>query len=119
MWSLGGCRIPHLERFQPRWYVYESHNSGAQSCWRMSSFENLALEMRRRSENLLRRFQDTEPPLEGVLHRASITSQARFLAGSAVSASQISLSTAAKDFFVTVKSSGGLPKSYHCERMPP
>ena len=44
--------MPHLEKFQPHWYVSGFHDSDAQSCWRMKSSGHPALEMRRKSKNL-------------------------------------------------------------------
>lgn len=64
-----GHRTPRLGKFQPHLCVCESHDSIAQSCLRMKFSGRPTLEMRKISENLTGRFQDTEPPLGSVWHR--------------------------------------------------
>ena len=64
-----GHRTPRLGKFQPHLCVCESHDSIAQSCLRMKFSGPPTLEMRKISENLPGRFQDTEPPLGSVWPR--------------------------------------------------
>ena len=60
----------HSERFRPRWYVSEFHDSISQSCWKMRFFAHPALGMHRRPENPPIRLQGTEPLSESVWRRS-------------------------------------------------